>query len=418
MKRTSVVPVAWILVSGCGLEGNDPTFSRDVAPLVEAHCASCHQPGGIGPFPLLTYDDASSRADLLAAVTAARTMPPSPIDSSGACRTFRDARWMTDDEIDVFARWAKAGAPEGERATVQAPAPDLLDDADLVAEMPEPYTPKGSDAHPDDDYRCFLVPPMTAEDRYLEGFEVVPGDPAEVHHVLLFSVLGDDGERAVQALDDAEEGAGWSCFSTPFDDSTSFLAGWAPGKNTVRYPEGTGVFLAGSRPLVMQVHYNLLAGARPDLTAVKLKTVASVQAEAAVSPIAHTGLVLEPGMASVRTGTSISLIGLADDVLVHGVFPHMHTLGQTLRLDVAQLGSDDETCLVDVWQWDFHWQSMSIYDEPLVARASDVLRLECSYDTRSRDTPVTWGEGTQDEMCLVFVYVTRVGGGPIGELLP
>jgi Copper type II ascorbate-dependent monooxygenase, C-terminal domain/Copper type II ascorbate-dependent monooxygenase, N-terminal domain len=416
--RSAPILLAALLLLACDPPPEGITFGKDVAPLLEEHCATCHQAGGIGPFPLTSYNDAKLYADAIAVVTEARLMPPSPIDASGACRDFKDARWLTDAEIEIFKAWAKAGAPEGEPVDVAVPKPTTLETADAVLTMPEPYTPKSTDGAPNDDYRCFLLPSVSEVDAYVQGFEIVPGDPTEVHHMLLFSLLSDGGVQQVQALDDASEGAGWPCFSTPFDDESSFIAGWAPGDNTILYPEDTGVFLAGGRPLVMQIHYNLLAGARPDQTTVKLKTVASVRSEAVITPIAHTELALQPGLADVRTEASFPLVGLADDLLLYGVFPHMHTLGETLELAVAPLGeADNETCLVNVWRWNFHWQRLAFYQQPLVVRASDTVRIACNYDTTSRTETVYWGEGTQEEMCLAFVYVTRINGGPISGLV-
>jgi hypothetical protein len=307
--------------------------------------------------------------------------------------------------------------------TSQLPALDTLADADVVAAMEVPYTPKGHPEYPNDDYRCFLIEAPTDTDRYVQGFEIFPGEPAEVHHMLMFSIVDQEGEDDVRARDAAEEGPGWECFSTPFDEHVSFLAGWAPGTNVMRYPEETGVYMAGGRPLVMQIHYNLLAGTRPDTTSVTLKTVAEVTKEAALVPIPFTDVIydlrLPPGHANAKQEFSQALFGLADDLELHGVFPHMHTLGTKMHFSVRQSGQarEDAMCLTDVWRWDFHWQQLFLYDDPLVIRPSDYLDLSCEYDTRGRDTDTTWGEGTQDEMCLMFVYITRLGGGPLSELL-
>jgi hypothetical protein len=74
---------------------------------------------------------------------------------------------------------------------------------------------------------------------------------------------------------------------------------------------------------------------------------------------------------------------------------------------------EDKLCMADVWRWDFHWQQLALYQDPLFVTPSDVLELRCTYDTTSRDAVTTWGEGTGDEMCLVFVYVTLAQGGPL-----
>ena len=99
----------------------------------------------------------------------------------------------------------------------------------------------------------------------------------------------------------------------------------------------------------------------------------------------------------------------------------MHTLGQTLRMTRRPIGDtdgSDEVCLGDVPRWDFHWQQLAFYDEPIVVDGSDQIDVTCTWDTRGRTEPIVWGEGTQDEMCLVFVYITRVGDGPLADAFP
>ena len=90
---------------------------------------------------------------------------------------------------------------------------------------------------------------------------------------------------------------------------------------------------------------------------------------------------------------------------VWGVFPHMHTLGRKLRAEVDH--ANQTTCLVDVPRWDFNWQQGYFYaDGPKLAGGGDMLRIACTHDTTSRGEPTTWGEGTNDEMCLAFLYVS------------
>ncbi|WP_434428065.1 hypothetical protein [Nannocystis pusilla] len=86
-----------------------------------------------------------------------------------------------------------------------------------------------------------------------------------------------------------------------------------------------------------------------------------------------------------------------------GLFPHMHTLGRTLEL--GRTGPSGAGCLVRVPRWDFHWQRLYFYDQPVRLDPADLLTLRCSYDTRSRDEVTRWGEGTQDEMCVAGLLV-------------
>lgn len=94
------------------------TYHDDVAPLFAAQCVGCHQAGGIGPFPLATYADVVAHKDEVVFSIQTRRMPPFTLDNSGACQTFRDARWLSDAEIALVTSWVADGAAEGDRKSV------------------------------------------------------------------------------------------------------------------------------------------------------------------------------------------------------------------------------------------------------------------------------------------------------------
>jgi hypothetical protein len=426
--------VAGTIVGGGVLACDPPpqaqvTYHGDIAPLFAAQCNGCHQTGGIAPFPLDTHADVVAHKDAVLFSVQARRMPPFPLDNSGDCQSFRDARWLSDDEVALVSRWIDGGAVEGE-PPARAPRPPA--DAGLIEgpgvvrlQMAEPYTPQPTAGYPDDDYRCFFVDPGLVDDFYVTGFEILPGQPSEVHHMLLFSLLTDEAEAAGEQMDAATDGPGWTCFgaagSDIADEELSLVAGWAPGSNVVRYPDRTGLFVPGGRRLVMQIHYNLLAGALPDTTSVRLAHATAVEREAAMLPVADGDFLLAPDDPAAVHSFTTPLLGLRDSLHLHGIFPHMHTLGRTLRMTRRPIGDadgSDEVCLGDVPRWDFHWQHLAFYDDPIVVDGGHQIDVTCTWDTRGRTEPILWGEGTQDEMCLVFVYITRVGAGPLADAFP
>jgi hypothetical protein len=184
------------------------------------------------------------------------------------------------------------------------------------------------------------------------------------------------------------------------------VAGWAPGINMTRFPQGTGVRLVAGRKMIMQVHYNLDNATGADQTAVHLSTRGAVDNEAFILGLADTSMVLPPGEANAAHDITWRAPA---PFTVHGVFPHMHTLGAslTVRKHAGSGGSDQ--CVIDVPHWDFEWQQFFFYEQdaaPMRLAAGDALNVTCRYDTRSRTEPIPWGDGTQDEMCVSFFYVT------------
>src|SRR5438876_8637166 len=86
-----------------------PTFNKDIAPILYANCASCHRPGEVAPFSLLTYQDAAKRAGVIATVTKKRYMPPwKPEPGFGS---FDHARRLTDEQIALINELGVDGRP-------------------------------------------------------------------------------------------------------------------------------------------------------------------------------------------------------------------------------------------------------------------------------------------------------------------
>jgi hypothetical protein len=254
-----------------------------------------------------------------------------------------------------------------------------------------------------DDYRCFVVDAPSATDYFVTGYEVHPGNVPIVHHVIVYAPTQPAEVTEAQMLDANEAGDGYTCFGGSGVQAFPVVL-WAPGAGATNFPRGTGVKLTGGRPLIIQVHYNTLAGSGVDHTTVDLET-AETAAEAYIVPFGDFDLAIAPRMSEVSTTATQSLSFLPVSVRVHGVFPHMHTLGRRLRVE-HMTAAAGEQCMLNVPAWDFDWQLAYWYERPITFSPSDSVRITCTYDTTSRTEVVTWGEGTQDEMCLTFVYAT------------
>lgn len=390
--------------SGGGGVASSPTWSEDVAPVVMKACANCHLPGGIAPFSLVTYADASPLAGAIKAAVSARTMPPENVDNTGVCNTYSDARWLTDDEIALFSAWADAGAPEGDPAKAPAPpgAPAGLTDKSLTLDMGVTYTP---DPSLTDDYRCFIVDPGLASDKFLTGYQVIPGDQRVVHHLILFALDSASAEQQAEAADAADPADGYPCFGGPGALPSRFVAGWAPGGDATHFAPGTGIRLSAGRKMVMQIHYNLANGSFPDRTRADLALASNVEKEATITRVAAHGFTLPAGSDLTTVTGQVPVPGLKGPFTIWGVAPHMHTRGKTL--DASYTLNGQTTCLTRVNNWNFHWQGFSSLAQPLSLPAGGTLNVTCGYDTSHDTMPVSNGEGTDDEMCIDFLYVTN-----------
>jgi mono/diheme cytochrome c family protein len=437
----------FLLLAGCGKDAdNEPdesatqsevTYYDDMAPLFAKHCNGCHQADGIAPFRLDDYASAKQHAALIQSATASRSMPPWGATADGSCQNFADSLALSDEQIARIGAWVEGGATEGrEREVEQSPVPTLGDG--LVYRTPKFVPAAMGGAHAEhDEYRCFLLDSGVEQSTFITAYEVTPGAPELVHHSILMIVDPDaparDGSgtnfERMQALDaESPDREGWPCFSAAGDgvEPSSSPVVWAPGQGVVEYPGNSGVPLSPTDKVVVQIHYNLAAAESvEDQTSIKLRTASDVE-NLALFPLVDPFLdtigdeqpdMLAPGKASVKYSwqQTIAQLGLGDlpELTLRGVMPHMHELGRKYRMSLVD--GNEQACGVDVQNWDFHWQRMYFYDEPIKLDSRTSIEVTCDFDTSSKSQPVLPGWGTQNEMCLAALFVTvplAALGGP------
>ncbi len=413
-----------------GSDTGEPTYWQDVAPIYFDRCVTCHQAGGIAPFRLDDYAVAKQWAAPSASAVAARTMPPWLMTADGSCGEFSGSRALAHEEITMIEAWAAGGALEGTPRDDLAvpPVPTLADGLDLSTPK---FTPEiaGGPLAEFDEYRCFLVDPKLATDMFLTGYDVTPGTPALVHHVLAMPVdpnrIVDGGltnAQRMQAFDaESPDRDGWPCFSQAGEGVAieSLPVTWAPGMGVVEYPKDTGVRLAAGNQVVIQIHYNLhdasLQG-QSDQTTVRLRLADEVAREGFfdfIDPFINTlfegePATLEPGQESVKYTWTVPLGQFylppgAPSIEVHGIFPHMHERGR--KWSAKLIDGDAEQCIGEVDAWDFDWQLYYFYEQPMLVGPDTKLEVTCDFDTRGAAGPVKPGWGTQNEMCLAGLFV-------------
>jgi hypothetical protein len=446
-QEIAIRPLTWALVlaggsAACGgaedeggVDGRVLTYHEDVRPIVEAKCTQCHTEGGIAPFALTSAEAVVERSSAIVAATGARVMPPWPPASD--CSQYQGDRSLSDEQIATLRRWANGGSRVGDAADFLPlrEAPLSLSRVDRRLSLPEPYTPTLSP----DEYRCFLLDWPASADEFITGFRIVPGDAAIVHHVILFGVAPADVD-AYQAYDDAEPGQGYTCFGGPSgtgaeaSSAPNMIGGWAPGSLGNDFPAGTGIGMPVGSKIVAQVHYNTInSSPAPDQTSVELKVDPNVDKPAYVLPFTNPTWIddrtmsIPAGDADVMHSFSFNAGVVAAygssaamrptrPFSVYSVALHMHLLGTQTRLSLDRAGGED-ACLLDIPDWDFHWQGSYLFETPTRVEPSDTLNIECHWDNSGgrhvehgapavpQDT--NWGEGTTDEMCIGFLYATE-----------
>lgn len=429
---------------GAGGEGggnpSDVSFHRDVEPILQKSCSNCHFEGRIGPFPLVTYDDAKDVAALMAAQVEAGLMPPFHADETADCeplRPWKDDVRLSADEIAIFKAWAAAGAPEGDPKDAPpkfVPNEPGLPNVSLTLTPKEPSIVEGKT----DSFQCVVYDPALTETKIVDGMHFVPGNPKVAHHALIF--------RVPRAEADTLSGGSerFDCFGAPPGE---LLQGWAPGGIPLELPKGIGMELTPDEVIIVQMHYhptgtttendasaiNLrFTDTKPDwLFQVTLPGNARNASSGLLAGPNDTGAPEFRIPANAEQHTEEMLITVPSipiDIPILLVATHMHYVGVDMSLSIERAApSADEPakeCLLQTPRWDFNWQRFYQYDVPIAdlpkVSSGDILRLKCRYDNSMKNPfvakalseqgmsapiDVLLGETTLDEMCLAGVGI-------------
>ncbi len=432
------------------LPADAPTFKKDVEPLLQAKCQSCHREGGAAPFSLVTYEQAKQSGPSARVKVETRTMPPWGAFDSEACKmqhAFKDDLRLTDAQIAMFARWVDLGMPLGD-ASIQNPTPAFpsssLETKTATLQMAAPFEVQGNAP---DDIRCFPIDPGFTEDTWVSGVNVVPGNAKVVHHAIVFIDPKNESSAKVGA-----DGS-YECFGGVGLSETQLLMAWAPGARPIRYEDAAIKVKAGSK-LVMQVHYHPGSESQKDQTGFELEVRKDKPANVAQLLLlgnaqSDTGLIkLLPGPNDRGAGPEFRIPANAKDhtetmelVLPQtlGGFPlpemsiatvgaHMHWAGVDMKMEIERRAgmAPEKECLLGTPKYDFNWQRGYVIDAPLPSLPTfgpgDKLRITCTYDNttgnphvrralaetrQSAPVDITLGESTLDEMCLGVLAVVR-----------
>jgi hypothetical protein len=384
-----------------------PTWYADVKPLVESSCVSCHQDGGVGTFSLDGMDATKLVGSAVADAVHNRRMPPwKAVDG---CDDYRGDLSLTDDEIDTIVAWVDGGMPSGDAADAKSGTPmDMggLDRVDLTLELPEAYAPNGEN----DDYRCFPIQWPLDYETYVTGYVVNPGRADLVHHVIAYKAPESTTE-AIMAKDAEDDAPGYSCFGGPgviSDLDADWLGGWAPGAAQGLMPNGVGISMDPNSWVIVQVHYNLEAGAEgEDMTTIDVQIEEEVDKVGWIQPFADPSWVMGSTMeipAGAEGITHEFSYTMDYPLEFHTANLHMHRLGTEARMSIIR-ADGTEDCMLAIDDWDFDWQRTYVFEDAKPINPGDAWALTCTWDNPS-DSDVNWGEGTSDEMCLGSTLLT------------
>ena len=390
---------------------NAPSFYRDVLPILQAHCQTCHREGEIAPMPFGTYAQVRPWAAAIREATRLKNMPPWFADPGHG--QFLNDPSLTPDQIATLSAWADAHAPAGDAK--DAPTPPNwtqgwnIEKPDVVLQMPAAFR---IPATGDIEYQYIIIPAHFKEDRWVRMSEIRPSNRSVVHHAVAY--VREPGSKWLRGAPvNVPFTAGDLSDSRQRRDAMFTLADlllvYAPGSLPDQWPEDYAKFVPAGSDIVLQMHYTAHGKATEDRTSIglvfakrrPLKRVITVQ-------LTNDRFVIPPGDPDHRVAVRGTL---PNDALLLSFFPHMHLRGKTFEYDMVEPGGKLQT-LLRVPHYNFFWQLSYRLTQPLPLKAGTVLQAVATYDN-SRNNPhnpdpdsaVSWGEQTSEEMMVGFFDV-------------
>lgn len=415
-------------------EAARPNWHEDIAPFIAANCSSCHTEGSVAPFIMDDYEQTWPLAGAMLLQIDAATMPPWHAVETEECSppaAFKHDARLSADQIEMMHQWVELGTPEGDPANAaplpEPPSTDLSDPSSTtIMQGSITVEPQASQL---DFFHCLSFDPGNDQDVFVDGVQVLPGNDAIVHHVLLYiDIEGESASWTNGQQMNCGGGAGGV-------GNVQLVGGWVPGTMPMEPPEGVGILLPAGARIIYNMHYHAsVSGPQvDDATGIALRWTTNPPQQ-----ISQFSLIGAPGEGTLvdppffipagATGHVETIDYVVPDfgpvdLRVWSVLNHMHKVGVDMKVSVLRDGQ--EQCLIQTPRYDYNWQRIYEYavgiDEAYAMQAGDVVRVRCTYDNTldnpsvvealdevglSEPQDVLLGEGTLDEMCLVGMGVS------------
>jgi mono/diheme cytochrome c family protein len=383
------------------------TFTKDVAPILQRSCQTCHRPGAVAPMSLLTYEDVRPWARSIKSKVTNREMPPWHIDRNIGITKFKNDPSLTDQEIATIAKWVDAGAPRGNPADMPAPRTfEELDQwfigkPDIVITSNKPYVLPAAGP---DNIVDILVDPGFTEDMYVMAIESKPADAAsfKVTHHFTTNLVEDPDEDPVGL----------------------FLNEYALGKNGDVFPPNSGRLIKAGTKINFNLHLNPRGEETPVSVKLGLKVYPKGQVPKYVAFTQHMGDAPDLDIPAGAISRHDGYFRLPRPVLLASFQPHMHNRGKAqcieaiypdLNPNSARPGPARTETISCVSNYQFGWHITYPYADdvaPLLP-AGTMIHVISWHDNstanRWNPNPKNWvggGSRSIDEMSFSWVTLT------------
>jgi hypothetical protein len=405
------------------------TFHQDVEPLLQKHCQSCHRPSQVAPMSFLTFEDARPWAKAMKTAVATRKMPPWFADPRYG--HFRNDRSLKQDEIDTLARWADAGAPQGDPKDapppVKWPADGWEIEPDIVVNGPETRVPART-RNDVIEWSFVTVPSGITQDTWITSMEIRPSQPSVTHHICVFfkphtpdvkyhtpvwadRPRDDNGSALPQAA--GLNGRGIPRSTT--EGSNGIEGCYVPGQLSQDYrTQGAAKLIKAGSDLVFQLHYtpngkDVVDRPRVGFTVAK-EPPRKVYVSLGISaPSDAKSFAIPPNNGNWESPPAVA--EFLENVELVWMFPHMHVRGKEMTYRLTYPDGSTETIL-SVPRYDFNWQLGYDLAQPVKVPKGTRLTVTAHFDNSANNKfnpdpgrTVYYGDMTWEEMMFPFFSV-------------
>ncbi len=405
--------------------GQQLTYYKDIRPIIQTKCSSCHKPGESAPFSLLTYDDVAKRASFIKEVVQKKYMPPWKADNNYV--HFANDRSLTQKQINAIVKWIDDKAPAGvETSASEAPAlsgtmynrkPDLI----LMAK--DTFHVKGNKS---EIFVVYKIPFELPDSQNVEAIEFYSSNKKLIHHAnyAIHPVLDTSVNIYTTAsfINLSEDDRTKFAQYVPYQKEISYYGGWIPGSGYESYPKGFGWVMPKRGVILLTVHYapspidtisisgvNLFFTKNPVLRKVKVISFGSGGiGEKEIYPDFY----IEPN--KIKT-FRLDVTNPGEDFSIMTVWPHMHYLGKEFTAFVTT-PTNDTIKLVHIPEWDFRWQDIYKFKHLVKVPKGSTIHIIGTYDNTTNNPfnphnpPQTvWSFGdmysTDEMMTLLMLFL-------------
>ena len=389
-----------------------PTFNRDVLPILQKNCQSCHRPGQVAPMPLLTYQQTRPWSKAIKAAVLTKKMPPWPADPRYG--HFLNDRSLKPDDVSALVAWVDGGSIEG-NASDKPPDVEWKDgwaiQPDVVITLPPIRVPAKGVV----DLTDITIPSGFKKDTWIASIEIRPSNPSVVHHVVLaIEPHTEDTEYGVSSEVTKRDPEGVAIKKISKKDSlrslTELDAAYLPGNAFTDYSlHNSAKLIPAGSDLLIQAHYTTNGTAATDETQIgfRLTKAPPDRQFVTVRPTAlrdGTHFRIPAGDPNWESSTEIVF---NQDARIVWFLPHMHLRGKDMEYRLLSPGHEPQTLLRV--KWDFNWQYEYDLEEPIAVSKGSKLQIIAHFDNSANNPlnpnsgrDVRWGDQTWEEMMVAW----------------